>query len=71
LQGNSSLQPFSFANISGVVFHVFILIFAGISCDPKVPKLEDLFQQLNTHHDLHQFMTELRTEFKNIANKEN
>ena len=53
------------------VVEIYLTSLVGVSCEPPVKSVAELFKQLNSHHDFQQFISSLRSAFKNLANKEN
>ena len=53
------------------VLEINLTFLLGVSCEPPVKSVAELFKQLNSHHDFQQFISSLRSAFKNLANKEN
>ena len=53
------------------VVEIYLTFLVGVSCEPPVKSVAELFKQLNSHHDFQQFISSLRSAFKNLANKEN
>ncbi|XP_067932143.1 kinetochore protein Spc25-like [Watersipora subatra] len=46
-------------------------LYKCISCEPPIDKVQALLEDLNQNHNLQQFITAIRREFKLLVNKEN